>query len=126
MRILTIGRKDTDIVLQDPNKDVSRLHAELTVSDDGRFYLADCGSSNGTFVKRPQSGRWESIKQDYINEQDLLRFGTCEIAMRDLLRLVPRASDAAGAGAASPEPISRNLVARRHPETGAVIWEPAS
>lgn len=121
MRILTIGRKDTDIVLQDPNKDVSRLHAELTISDDGRYYLADCGSSNGTFVRRHGAGRWDEVKQEFVTEQDLLRFGTCEIALGDLLRLAPR-SAASGREFAS-EPISRNLVARRHPETGAIIWE---
>lgn len=125
MRILTIGRKDTDIVLQDPNKDVSRLHAELTLTDDGRFYLADCGSSNGTFVRRSrpgQSARWEELKQEFVNEADLLRFGTCEITVRDLLRLAPSAARPGPAPA--EEPLSRNLVARRNPETGSVIWEP--
>lgn len=119
MRILTIGRKDTDIVLQDPNKDVSRLHAELTVTDDGKYYLADCGSSNGTFVRRAKSGQapvWEEIKQEYVTEQDVVRFGSCEVTVRQLLGI-------AAPAAASAEPLSRNLVAKRHPETGAIIWE---
>lgn len=123
MRIFTIGRKDTDIVLQDPNKDVSRRHAELTLTDDGRFHLADCGSSNGTFIKRPRAGstaRWESLKQDYVTEEDTLRFGTSEITVRDLLRMIPPSREPQK----SAEPAKRNLVARRHPETGSVIWEP--
>ena len=50
MKIFTIGRKDADIVLTDQQQQVSRLHAELTIADDGSYYLTDCGSSNGTFV----------------------------------------------------------------------------
>ena len=46
--MLTIGRKDADIVLSDPQQEVSRLHAELTISDDGSYYRTDRGSSNGT------------------------------------------------------------------------------
>ena len=125
MRILTIGRKDTDIVLQDPNKDVSRLHAELTVTGDGKLYLADCGSSNGTSVRRSRPGQppvWEEIKQEYVTEQDTVRFGSCEITMRQILGMAAPAPVAAAAAIA--EPLSRNLVARRHPETGAIIWEP--
>ena len=128
MRIFTIGRKDTDIVLPDPNKDVSRLHAELTVTDDGRFYLADCGSSNGTSIRRTKPGQpaaWEEIKQEYVTEQDAVKFGSCETTVRQLLRMTaPAAAPVASAAHASAEPLSRNLVARRHPETGAIIWEP--
>jgi hypothetical protein len=63
MKILTIGRKDADIVLTDPQQQVSRLHAELTIAEDGSYYLTDCGSSNGTFVKR--NNEWQSIRQEY-------------------------------------------------------------
>lgn len=73
MRILTIGRKGTDIVLEDPNKQISRLHAELTVADNGKFYLVDCGSSNGTSVKR--DGSWQPVKQDYVQRGEEIRFG---------------------------------------------------
>jgi len=73
MRILTIGRKGTDIVLNDSEKQISRLHAEVTVTDDGRYYLVDCGSSNGTAVKR--QGAWKPIKQAFVSEDEEVRFG---------------------------------------------------
>jgi pSer/pThr/pTyr-binding forkhead associated (FHA) protein len=73
MKVLTIGRKGTDIVLEDAEKQISRLHAELTVTDGGRYYLVDCGSSNGTAVK--QQGNWKLIKQEYVTTEDEVRFG---------------------------------------------------
>jgi pSer/pThr/pTyr-binding forkhead associated (FHA) protein len=85
MKILTIGRKDTDIVLEDPEKQVSRLHAELTVTDSGRYYLVDCGSSNGTAIK--QQGNWKPIKQEYVTADDEVRFGGYySIRVSDLLK----------------------------------------
>ena len=56
MKILTIGRKGTDVVLEDANNQISRLHAELTITDTGNYYLVDCGSSNGTSIKRETRG----------------------------------------------------------------------
>ena len=85
MKTLTIGRKDTDIVLDDPQKQISRHHAELTVTDSGKYYLVDCGSSNGTSIKR--DGSWQPIKQEYVSENDELRFGGhYSITIRELLR----------------------------------------
>jgi adenylate cyclase len=48
-RILRIGRSDKNNVVlsEDP---VSRNHAMLQCSDQGLFYITDCGSRNGTFV----------------------------------------------------------------------------
>lgn len=47
--VMTIGREDgCDIVLPDPR--VSRRHAMLYRTQDGSYYLADEGSSNGSFV----------------------------------------------------------------------------
>ena len=74
MKILTIGRKGTDIVLADGEKQISRHHAELTITDNGHYYLVDCGSSNGTAVKREDA--WKPVKQEYVTADDELRFGT--------------------------------------------------
>lgn len=85
MKILTIGRKDTDIVLEDTEKQISRHHAELTITDNGRYYLVDCGSSNGTAIK--QNGAWKPVKQQYVNADDELRFGSYySIRVSDLLK----------------------------------------
>jgi pSer/pThr/pTyr-binding forkhead associated (FHA) protein len=72
MRVLTIGRKGTDIVLPDNHNEISRLHAELTITDQGGCYLVDCGSSNGTSVQR-QNG-WQHLKQDYVTKDESIRF----------------------------------------------------
>lgn len=49
---LTIGRGEgNDIAL--PSKTVSRQHARLTFTD-GRWFVHDLGSANGTFVNRSQ------------------------------------------------------------------------
>jgi len=85
MKILTIGRKGTDIVLEDSEKEISRHHAELTITDNGRYYLVDCGSSNGTAIKR--EGAWKPVKQEYVTVEDELRFGTYySIKVSELLK----------------------------------------
>lgn len=85
MKILTIGRNGTDIVLNDDNKEVSRLHAELTVTDGGSYYLVDCGSRNGTLVWRRDG--WKPIKQEYVQADDPIRFGgSNKTSIRELLR----------------------------------------
>ncbi|TXS55411.1 FHA domain-containing protein [Streptomyces sp. t39] len=46
---ISVGRSaGADVPLDDP--DVSRLHCEVTVADDGRVTVADLGSTNGTTV----------------------------------------------------------------------------
>ncbi|MFI1889241.1 FtsK/SpoIIIE domain-containing protein [Streptomyces jumonjinensis] len=54
---ITVGRSaDADVPLDDP--DVSRLHCEVTVGDDGRVTVADLGSTNGTALDgRPVGSR---------------------------------------------------------------------
>ena len=48
-RILRIGRSErNNVVLNDEG--VSRNHAMVQGSDQGLFYITDCGSRNGTFV----------------------------------------------------------------------------
>jgi hypothetical protein len=85
VKILTIGRKGTDVVLEDTNNEISRLHAELTITDTGNYYLVDCGSSNGTAIKREYS--WKLIKQEFVSKDDQVRFGGhYSMSVRDLLR----------------------------------------
>ena len=42
---------DVDLDSDDPEAKVSRRHARITMSD-GKYYLEDLGSTNGTFVNR--------------------------------------------------------------------------
>ncbi len=123
MRILTIGRQSNDpsaspdIVLPDHNKDISRLQAELTITDTGEYYLVDCGGSNATLVKR--GNMWEKLKQDFVKRGELLRFGSLQMSVEELVAKAPPAPREP-APFASREPVSRNLRPRRNPINGEV------
>jgi predicted component of type VI protein secretion system len=87
MKILTIGRKGADIVIDDDS--VSRQHAELTLTNDGKYYLVDCGSSNGTEINA--GAGWKSVKQEFIREDDQLRFaGRHKMTGRELIQRIRR------------------------------------
>ncbi|MER6916608.1 FHA domain-containing protein [Streptomyces sp. NPDC000594] len=75
---VTVGRSaDADVPLDDP--DVSRLHCEITLGDDGGATVADLGSTNGTSLEgAPVGGRPVRLAPGA-----LLRLG------ESLLRLVP-------------------------------------
>lgn len=102
MKAWTIGRnRDCDIVIADTS--VSRVHAELVETDDGRFYLTDCGSKFGTFVGDKDGvggGKdgWSTIRQVYVGPEDRIRLGEYEASLAELLRMVP-----AGAAPKAPE-----------------------
>ena len=83
-----IGRSATaDIVLSDST--VSRLHAELTRSGDGAWYLTDRCSSGGTY--RMGAEGWIPIRQGFVHHGDRLRLGAFECALDDLVRQIPAA-----------------------------------
>jgi tetratricopeptide (TPR) repeat protein len=52
---LTIGREEGDVVLGGDTA-ASRLHAQVTL-EDGRVYVEDLGSTNGTWVNQHRVGR---------------------------------------------------------------------
>jgi pSer/pThr/pTyr-binding forkhead associated (FHA) protein len=120
IEVFTIGRKDADILLEDPEQSVSKCHAELTVSSDGRnFYLVDCGSSNGTYIRR--QGNWERIKQEVVRKEDAVRFGMNVVQMKDLLRMLPRRTSPS-ARIQPPVPARTSLQPYRNPETGQIEY----
>lgn len=53
--VITIGREEGDIVLG-ADTAASRLHAQLTM-EDGRVFVEDLGSTNGTWVNQHRVGR---------------------------------------------------------------------
>jgi pSer/pThr/pTyr-binding forkhead associated (FHA) protein len=82
MKIVTIGRKGADIVIDDDS--ISRCHAELTLASNGKYYLVDCGSSNGTEVNTGTG--WKRIKQEFVREEDEVRFaGRLRMTVRELI-----------------------------------------
>ncbi|MBE9109789.1 adenylate/guanylate cyclase domain-containing protein [Nodosilinea sp. LEGE 07298] len=69
----TVGRgDDNNFVL--PDRWISRNHAMFQGTDNGKFYLIDLGSRNGTFV----NGRRVSVPI-ILHDGDLLTFGQTEL-----------------------------------------------
>jgi hypothetical protein len=70
MKVITIGRMNegNDVVINDPL--VSRHHFQIVQDDDGRFRLADFGSTNGTYI----NGKRVKGEVD-LDENDIIRVG---------------------------------------------------
>ncbi|MFN2412228.1 MAG: FHA domain-containing protein [Pyrinomonadaceae bacterium] len=72
---IRIGRtKDNDIVIADDS--VSKVHASLVMTPDGRLVLADTGSTNGTFVGGQRIAYGRAVE---IAETTKIEFGTVEV-----------------------------------------------
>ena len=85
-----VGRgRDADIQIGDTS--VSRLHAELIMvrGGDGGYFLTDCASTGGTY--REKDGKWEPVKQCFVELTDALRLGQrYQTSAKQLLSLVDR------------------------------------
>src|SRR5579862_4983101 len=73
-----IGRgDDNEIVLPDPSRSVSRLHAQVALDPSGQTVLADLKSANGTFVN-------DQIVQEpvVLDPDDVIRIGSYRLIFR--------------------------------------------
>lgn len=71
-RTFLVGRgRSADIRLSDPT--ISRLHAELTVTSSGEYYLTDRNTPHGTWVRRDR--RWVRLVQRQVAPLDRIRLG---------------------------------------------------
>lgn len=101
MGVYKIGRSPkSDIVLTDGS--VSREHAELSDTSDGRYSIVDLGSSFGTFIMR--EGEWRKIKQAVIAPDEQIMLGKLKTTPAQMLKL---------RGAPPSEPSSREPAIRR-------------
>jgi ABC-type multidrug transport system ATPase subunit len=67
-KVTTIGRRpDNDIVINDLG--VSKQHAELRLSQTGRYVIIDLGSHNGTFVNGAR------VHEAELSENDIIAIG---------------------------------------------------
>jgi len=67
----TVGRSLTaDVAIDEPS--LSRLHARLTVDDNGRLTVEDLGSTNGIFING------DAQRAGALNAGDHIRFGSLE------------------------------------------------
>ncbi|MDJ0948649.1 MAG: FHA domain-containing protein [Alphaproteobacteria bacterium] len=88
MKAFRIGRSRKNDVIIDHNS-VSREHCELVATDEGRYYLTDCNSANGTF--RRKKGEWTRIRQEFVAPDEPIRLGEYETTARNLARELPYA-----------------------------------
>jgi hypothetical protein len=90
MRTYLVGRSNTtqpcDIELPSDATSVSRRHLELSVTDDGRYYVVHLHPRNFTKVNR--QGVWQKITQDYVEADEPLLLGDCQTTVRHLLLAV--------------------------------------
>ena len=94
MRTLVIGRSPfADILLVDAT--VAPHHAELVVTDDGRFYLTDRASPGGTWRRAASGDDWIPLRQDFVRADEPLRFGGHVAVAADLVRMARPACGAA-------------------------------
>ena len=120
----TLGR-DTDAAITVQHTTVSRLHAEVIPLPDGRLYVTDCASRNGTFIN--EDGHWRKISQDFASATARLRFGEVETSVPHLLTIIARLQGSGSAGAAGSvvaeqeEKLDASQGVALNPETGEPI-----
>ena len=131
MHSYVIGRSPhADIVLADPS--VARRHAELLRAEDGRLFLTDCASDNGSWILDVSGsgfGQWLPIRQGFVEPLDTLRLGEFRCTPSQLLKLA--GSEAQhhddspdGASALGPRNDATALhhgAVERDPHTGEII-----
>ncbi len=99
---VTVGRSATAAITI-PHETVSRLHAEVIPLPDGRVYLTDCASRNGTFIcDHGADGQWREISQDFAGAGARVRFGEVEMTVPHLLTEIARIHGAGDGPANGP------------------------
>ena len=125
-----IGRslQRSDIVIDDPKRTVSSVHAELVLDSKGRWYLTD-QSTNGTFVYRAEL--WMPLRKGFVNPGERVRFGARVVDFNWLIDQARRLLAKKNSEMESPVAVitqneeSKNRKGRyvRNPETGEISWK---
>ncbi|HIC99132.1 MAG TPA: FHA domain-containing protein [Pyrodictiaceae archaeon] len=77
---ITVGRSPENVVCI-PDPYISRFHAKI-VYEDGKFYIEDVGSTNGTYIYRQDKSVFEKIEPNTRTEIEngaLIRLGLTTI-----------------------------------------------
>jgi pSer/pThr/pTyr-binding forkhead associated (FHA) protein len=80
----TIGRAGGCNLVAE-HESVSRLHANIEVTEEGYLAVQDALSRNGTFLHR--NGRWIRVRKVILGSQDRIRFGDHEVPLDHLIEL---------------------------------------
>ena len=111
-----VGRSSAaDIQIGDSS--VSRIHAELIVTQDGSYYFTDCGG--GSFIAR--DGEWAPIKQQYIGAADSILLGRYQTNAERLVSMLKNPQDSNAEQTPSPVDCLPTGPIRRNIETGEII-----
>lgn len=73
--------------MADPS--VATHHAELVVTDDGRLYLTDCATENGTWRLDHAAGgdqHWRPVRQAFVRGDEPLKLGEHRCTAAELVR----------------------------------------
>lgn len=128
MKTKTCGRDaNCDLVLEHPT--VSRVHATIELAGDGRVWVVDKGSRNGTFLQR--NGAWIRVARVSLCVGDSIRMGDCEVTLSRLTGVFGKHAGArlgekrfllrhGAAGADFDDPGFALSKPRRNPVTGKI------
>lgn len=105
LRTYRLGRHpDCDIVYS--HRSVSRQHAEIIIVDVETLFVADCGSSWGTFAI--EGGDWTPIRQVFLRKADRIRFGEQQSSFNKLLSDIRDLRERTITGELSSATVTRN------------------
>lgn len=119
-RTVIIGRSShADVVIADAGVDAH--HGELVITSDGRMYLTDRDSETGTFIQA--DGGWVAIRQTFIEDTDMLRFGGFQCTGEELRQRAAAidAGTAQAGGKAGRGPTQLRGAVERDPATGEIV-----
>ncbi len=94
----TIGREKT-CAIPIADDSVSRLHAEISLSDMGQIVLTDLRSSNGTTIVR--RGVSITVRTEILQPTDEVRFGDVTLSARVLIETIEHQTPGALSGVGS-------------------------
>jgi hypothetical protein len=95
--------------MADPS--VATHHAEIVVTDDGRFYLTDCATESGTW-RLDEAGRgdqhWRPVRQAFVRGDEPLKLGEHRCTADELVRTARKGRTMDGQSALQQERIDRH------------------
>jgi predicted component of type VI protein secretion system len=109
-------------VIEDPQRTVSSLHAELYQDELGRWYLID-RSRNGTFVYR--NGNWMKLNHEAIAPGESLSFGKQVVTVDWILRQIQHLIVKPGQSANNHLP-EKNQAGANNPARIPAVKQPAA
>jgi pSer/pThr/pTyr-binding forkhead associated (FHA) protein len=77
---LSVGRtKENNLSIDDAS--VSKIHASLTVNDEGKLIVADTGSTNGTFVRGERISYGKAV---IVGDSGTMKFGVVDVSFKPI------------------------------------------